>query len=492
MARSEEEQALFYQVFAQYLDYDIEPFQEEVLRTGKLPTEGAVAEEDSEAGSFWLYISRSVFKSVLNVAEEDTEAGSFWRWAWLLPPLLALMGLGLWLDSKPPVPEGFIQTDFACTGVGDTLAFSAHIQEEVGWGEQLLYQWQIGDSSYTSPKPRHVFDSAGTYPIQLRLTRKRFWQEVDTILSLSQLIHPRPRPRPVNITYEQKTEGGGKRLSLQTDRSSASDLVYRWRIADTVLFGKRVSYPITRGLLSVQLSIYWPEQEEEPACYAQSSRTLQIGQQEQDRSSPVLAPEIKPLESEGGKAYWAPWLPWAWLALLGTLLLALRPFRRYMKRQRSLSRLKEQFQAGDQPPYTLPLPSQEHLVSPEHEIYSLADALRQRKRGQSDELDVIASVRATVAQAGLPHIRFQQRSSPTAYLVLIDRQAAQDHQARLFGMLMHVLQEEDVQIDNFYFDGDPRFCYAEEEQKDFPLASTWTSSTSAMATGACSFLPQPK
>ena len=373
---------------------------------------------------------------------------------------------------SPDVRRKFYAATPLCAGMGDTLTYEGKVTEEMSWGDRLSYRWQIGNKLYEGSSIQHVFDSAGTYDIQLQVIRKRLWKQRDTTINFSQAIYPRPRPQAPTFTYlPKRASDGSQLLAFQADSVSSPDLVYRWQIADSVLFGRTVEYPLEEArILSVTLTVYWPGQEDNPTCQVSSSRSIQVGKpREGQDDTPIPAPAIEPLSSEGGNARWAPWLPWAWLALLAVLLGALRPFRRYMRRRRSLSRLKEQFQAGDQPPYTLPLPSQEHLVSPEHEIYSLADALRQRKRGLSDELDIVSSIRATVREAGLPHIRYQERSAPTAYLVLIDRQSTQDHQARLFGMLMKVLQEEDVQIENFYFDGDPRFCYAEAAHGEIPL-----------------------
>ena len=400
--------------------------------------------------------------------EEPAEAtaDSAWLWWWLLPLLFPILGFFLWASSTPPTPKASFSVDNTCVGIGDSLSYSVNLPAKEAWGDQLFYAWQIGDSSYEVRNPRHVFDSAGTYPIRLRLTRKRFWKQSDTTLETSQTLYTRPKLKPISFTYTQ--EPNRKNLRLQADSSAYTGLVYQWRIGDTLMRGRSVSYPIgQQGVLSVQLTVFWPEQEDNPTCHVQSSRTFQVGGGQKDQS-PFPAPSIEPLQRPGQQVQWAPWLPWTWLAILAAMLLALRPFQRYLRRKRSLSKLKQKFQAGDQPPYTLPLPSQEHLLSPETEIYSLADALRQRKRGLSEELDIVPSIRATVAEAGLPHIRYQQLSSPTAYLVLIDKAAEQDHRARLFAMLMGVLQEEDVDIVRLYFEGDPRICYLEDEQGEIP------------------------
>ena len=93
------------------------------------------------------------------------------------------------------------------------------------------------------------------------------------------------------------------------------------------------------------------------------------------------------------------------------------------------------------------------------ELTRVARLLRARQLSGTLRLDIVASVMATVRALGFFTLREKAVSKPPEYLVLIDRAAFRDHQARLFHELVRKLNAEGVFVSCYYFEGDPRVSF---------------------------------
>ena len=91
----------------------------------------------------------------------------------------------------------------------------------------------------------------------------------------------------------------------------------------------------------------------------------------------------------------------------------------------------------------------------------LAQELRRRRRVHSTEIDVSATVRASIGSGGLFTPVFGSRVEPD-YLVLIDRASLSDHQACLADALVGELLRSDVLIQHYDYDGDATLCRPRE------------------------------
>ena len=87
------------------------------------------------------------------------------------------------------------------------------------------------------------------------------------------------------------------------------------------------------------------------------------------------------------------------------------------------------------------------------QIKHLGPALRQRRRVQTREIDVIASVHATVRAGGIATPVFGSKQEPE-YLLLVDRSSHHDHFAALADALVAALHAQGVWLERYQFDGD--------------------------------------
>jgi hypothetical protein len=96
----------------------------------------------------------------------------------------------------------------------------------------------------------------------------------------------------------------------------------------------------------------------------------------------------------------------------------------------------------------------------------MAQRLRHRRPVASGRIDVRATVRSTVRNAGwLTPVTGSSLLIPE-YLVLVDRTSHHDHQAQFFDELIDRLEHDGVIIDRYEFNNDPRICHRAEAVAD--------------------------
>lgn len=88
---------------------------------------------------------------------------------------------------------------------------------------------------------------------------------------------------------------------------------------------------------------------------------------------------------------------------------------------------------------------------------TIQELRRHRQRGAS-ELDAQRTVSRTVQRGGLFTPAFGSRQALPEYLVLIDRASFADQQARLEDEIVRRLVQDNVFVDSYHFQGDPRHC----------------------------------
>ncbi len=155
---------------------------------------------------------------------------------------------------------------------------------------------------------------------------------------------------------------------------------------------------------------------------------------------------------------------YAWLIKLGLVLLITVLILAILQwRERRRRKLVAEIEAREEPPYVWQL----ELDSPA-EIYwgdaikRLLNQLRRRERADLYQLDVPATVGATIRSGGRIDFQYVQRTRPPEYLLLIDRRGPEDHRAHFFDQLYEAFRASEVHVARYFFSGDPRVCFNEE------------------------------
>lgn len=175
------------------------------------------------------------------------------------------------------------------------------------------------------------------------------------------------------------------------------------------------------------------------------------------RSLADMAPPV--IEETGfAKTFHDWWISLVLLACAG-LLAALFLLLRYWERRKI--RLVAQREQADSAPHfwRIDLPQLRAGIDWGEGYPGLVRQLRRRREDDHQEIDLPQTIKATVNSGGLPSFRYRSATRPAEYLLLIDRGTADNHQARLFEELYQQLLAEEVLIDRYFYNGDPRLLY---------------------------------
>lgn len=135
-------------------------------------------------------------------------------------------------------------------------------------------------------------------------------------------------------------------------------------------------------------------------------------------------------------------------------------------------RLVLQKQASRKPPHSWPIrvKSRGGLVYDSPQFSVAARRLHSRQVAESYHLDLKGSVLATSGSLGYPSLQYRPDTRLSEYLVLIDNTSAHDHQAALFTEFTNALHGQGVYVQQYFFDGDPRFCWSPEANTPIRLS----------------------
>jgi len=118
-------------------------------------------------------------------------------------------------------------------------------------------------------------------------------------------------------------------------------------------------------------------------------------------------------------------------------------------------------------------PSMKHLLTrgeelppfDPHRLFRAAQNFRLHRRLGARYLDAEATAKESAERGGWYSPVERHRYTVPEYLVLVDRSAARDHQARLFDRLVRWLRDQGVFITTYTFDRDARVCRPADERR---------------------------
>ncbi len=152
---------------------------------------------------------------------------------------------------------------------------------------------------------------------------------------------------------------------------------------------------------------------------------------------------------------WARWL--LAFAFCGLLIW----FWQYMARKNR--KLVAEQSHNDKAPYfwNINLEGVDKNIFETNNIEKVSKLLRHRSEADKFRMDMPKTIDATIAQGGSPIFVYKTETSPTDYVLLIDRQSMRNHRARLFDELYAAFKAQEVEIARFFYDSDVRVCFNE-------------------------------
>jgi internalin A len=82
--------------------------------------------------------------------------------------------------------------------------------------------------------------------------------------------------------------------------------------------------------------------------------------------------------------------------------------------------------------------------------------LRRRESADYTIIDLPTTIKATIAHGGLPTFWYLRQTRPPEYLLLVERFSRNDHRSGLFDYVFQSLRANDVFVERFFYDSDPR------------------------------------
>jgi len=151
-----------------------------------------------------------------------------------------------------------------------------------------------------------------------------------------------------------------------------------------------------------------------------------------------------------------------WLRLLFYILSAIITILILLVRERNRRQLVAEIQSSDQAPNIWNVETGETPnIQLEKEYDLLLNNLRQRTTADQRVFDVPKTIQATIDKAGMTNFKYRFRTRPPEYLLLINQRSRDNHRARWYDYLYHYFLENEVLVDRFFYDEDPRLCWNE-------------------------------
>ncbi len=172
----------------------------------------------------------------------------------------------------------------------------------------------------------------------------------------------------------------------------------------------------------------------------------------------VQVQEDKPISSPNPGQYFIPILPrWVLLISFSFFLIVLWS---YLKARDS--KLVAEMQRHDSAPYFWNISiKQIRDIELGNDLPKTLQVLRRRTTDDNLFLDLPNTIHATASKGGLPEFRYQSGTVPVRYLLLIERNTQLNHLARLLDYLYQIFKVQEIDIERFFFEADPRLCYNE-------------------------------
>lgn len=472
LAQNQEQQQKFYRIFDEYFKRIKQRSLEAIEPEGKRKKEGY---EGQKAAAKKYILSP---KTTAGIIATCVIGGLVW--------------LYLLLTALPPIPKASfkyihprgdtLHQESVWRGrQGDTVSFIYHFDlddDTVGISD-VEFIWLYGDGSIDTIREiegmltprRHMYQEVRNHEIQL-IVRHRTHETVKAKTQQSKIQIECRNPLKASIQWLPKDPEEDEQVQFDFPLDTVyaeEDFDFLWDFGDDSSpstsaspshryrsdGNKRINLTVIRKIPSVQKG---------SACgdTAKVSKFITISS---NKPNIELTAEQYTLKTDDSAltAYSLTPLSIGLLAVALTfLVLLLALLYRVLSHRKPQLASEGKFKSNRKGPYYIPFPKQDHLIAPDKGIYDLASVMRQRQRGNIHTVNLPMSIHKTIRESGMPIVHFDTSSRPSEYLVLIEKHHPQSHLARFFGRITEILHEQDVLLETFYYDKDPRKCWNED------------------------------
>lgn len=409
------------------------------------------------------------------VNEKTKEKTKFNYWVYSgIGVLVAFILLLIYVYASPlQLPDFEVKnySDIPQPTPGDTVSFRARIEGEI---DDLDIAWQVDSLPFpgTDTMITLAFDKSGNHFVNFSLSKSRLWRTVSRDTTLEFPIECKGKPHfnfidiPDSLAHNHKLE-----LQLESYLDTVQNLRFDWDFGDSSKAeGRHVPHLYDSvGEYYITLTITDPRY---PDCPQTLTTFHRVGE---DTTEKIAAwppwPELPAEPTWVREINWT----WVWLVAAGLVIFIILLHEVLnRRRRRRKAALVAQFQSDHDGPYHIPWPDADGLIRWDETLDRVAALMAGRSTSTRVRLDMRATLRATLASAGLPSLRFRGHSRPTAWLVLVDEEGLTTHERRLMDWLIARLLDESVLLDTYYFRGQPDRVWERDSTHAIPLSTLQT------------------
>ena len=375
------------------------------------------------------------------------------RYWWVVLPLLAVVAVLLILIPDSPDTEVYVRVVDDVRQPGDD---TLHIRNESHGIDSSLFRWRVLDAEtgveeFVDTTAYHLaWPITGAGREKIVELSARHPEAGFLSASVRLLMYCSDPPDVGQIVAPEGALLTEKPYTFRLSAPEPGCLVKWFSPNGDTLTGEQVTIRFKNtGPQTVQAHVYRPGLE--AYCYTDRAVSVTVGS-----DKPFLA--LLPLFTDTPRTLYY-LRTWVWLAVLVPLFFGGWLFRRWWRKrhekpvEKTKAELAREYDPLDEGPYHIPYRPQEHKISVPRDFFRIAEVLHRREESLRRSLDVPASVRATIENAGFPVLRERADTLPAAYLFLNERRDPRDQQGRLFARLAEFLRRRDVPATFFEHDG---------------------------------------
>ncbi len=391
--------------------------------------------------------------------DSKEEQKSVWKKVWLIAAAVVVL-VGLWILFRniifPPLPPPTQQIIIAAEKaiLNEPVKFSAELSHPET-AKQFSVDWQFADTAIiNSFSVQKTFLSAGPQKVIASIKNKDGVMVAADTLSFEVLCENPPLVIIRKIADAAGTQKTKYAASFVNASKDSSQYRYKW-FADNKLISEKAVLDNIRQFNTIRLLVNF----DKGIHCSTDSLTATLN------ATPSLAATVI-----GDGNYTPPSPVYNWKNIMNSLLLLLLAplipaFLIYKLTYRFFQEKKETETKKIKPtegPYKIEFLNQEHLISSEPEVDKLSDLLRKRQVSEMQRLNIRKTIKATVAQGGMPMLQYTPLTKPVSYLVFIDKTYPDSHLVKLFEWLVAKLQKEQVDITIYEYYKEPLYLSNEK------------------------------
>lgn len=416
------------------------------------------------------YIDKGEYKKIFQRSSQDDKTPqvkdddkkkkkSIWKKVWLAAGIAAVV-IGLYFiyqkiivpNRQHPNPNIIIAAEKAI--INKPANFSAEINNPQT-ANQYSVVWQFEDTVIkNSFGVQKIFTATGPQKVIGSLINKEGEKVNADTLSFEVLCE-----NPPFVSIRQVTDAAAPKKTKYTAAfinasKDSSRYQYKW-YADDKLVSEKPALDNIRQFNTIRLLVNF----DKGVHCSTDSLTASLN------AMPSLSASVT-----GNGTYTPPSPIYKWINILSSLLLLLLvplipAFLIYELMRKLFSGKKEAETKKIKPtegPYKIEFLNQEHLISSEPEVDKLSDILRKRQVSEMHRLNIRNTIKATVAQGGIPMLQYTPLTKSLSFLVFIDKEYPDSHLVKLFEWLMTKLQKEQVDITIYEYYKEPLYLSNEK------------------------------